>query len=168
MILRDRCQDNSSELRLNHYPATDGQTLLRQNRISEHSDFGTVTILFQDSVGGLEIEHQGQSGVFVPLDPGDTCEAIINVGDCLQRWTNTQLRSANHRVTLPAKAERILRTSQDSLMIPDRYSIAYFGKPDRHELVDTLPEFCGPGMISKYNDKISSWEYNQSKLLRTY
>jgi isopenicillin N synthase-like dioxygenase len=51
---------------------------------SRHS-YGTVTLLFQDDVGGLEV--QDKEGKFVPAKPvpGTVC---INVGDLLQQWTN--------------------------------------------------------------------------------
>ena len=42
-------------------------------------------------------------------------EMIINVGDCLQRWTNDTLRSANHRVTLP-RAEESVEDLVETLM----------------------------------------------------
>ena len=57
------CNMNSSELRLNHYPGGVMSDMHKgARRISEHTDFGTVTLLFQDSIGGLEIEDQGMAG----------------------------------------------------------------------------------------------------------
>jgi len=90
-------------------------------------------------------------------------EVIVNVGDCLQRWTNKSLRSANHRVSLPEGKD----AGTDEMLAP-RYSVAYFGKPDREVLVDTLPEFVRPGSKSEYNDGLTAFEYNQLKLVRTY
>lgn len=161
---QDLCRINTSELRLNHYPAcssarlrggTEGGTAMR---ISEHTDFGTVTLLFQDSNGGLEIEDQEAPGTYFPVVPNDKYDLIINIGDCLQRWTNNVLRSTSHRVTLPPDAGEWL----DS-----RYSVAYFAKPNRIQSVGPLPDFVKEGEVSKYED-ISAWEYNQQKLTRTY
>lgn len=49
--LKELCEDNVSELRLNYYPPIHVEELRNEkvNRISEHTDFGTVTLLFQDS-----------------------------------------------------------------------------------------------------------------------
>ncbi|KAL2829325.1 hypothetical protein BJY01DRAFT_125202 [Aspergillus pseudoustus] len=214
-----RCARNSSELRLNHYPAAkcadlaDGSMM----RISSHTDFGTVTLLFQDGVGGLEIESQDQTGVYIPVLPTATTsskenngggaprEMIVNVGDCLQRWTNDRLRSANHRVTLPVGMKGIhylkdsggggasaaaggsasggrsagSRSSNSNSngnstlqvngnVVPDRYSVAYFGKPDREALVGAIPELVRDGEQIKYGGTMTAWEYNQSRLLQTY
>ena len=158
------CNQNTSELRLNHYPGVLAKELLEGcNRISEHTDFGTLTLLFQDSVGGLEIERQDCHGTFIPIKADDPTEMIVNVGDCLQRWTNDALCSANHRVTLPEGQKDI-----HNAMIEGRYSVAYFGKPNRETLVSTMPEFVSRGAHPKYVEKLTAWEYNQVKLLKTY
>ncbi|KAL4966111.1 isopenicillin N synthase family dioxygenase [Aspergillus stella-maris] len=180
-FLTRRCNINSSELRLNHYPSTKISTLSNGDkmRISSHTDFGTITLLFQDSVGGLEIEEQGKNGegIYIPVLPSSPSngtsgkELILNVGDCLQRWTNDRLRSANHRVALPANLKDITVPSDDKddeMVVPDRYSIAYFGKPERDALVAAIPELVGMNEEIKYTGGMTAWEYNQSRLLQTY
>lgn len=156
-------QSNTSELRLLHYPAIPCRSMVSGKRIGEHSDFGTLTLLLQDSVGGLQVEDQRELGSFIPVESEDVHEVIINVGDCLQRWTNKNLRSANHRVSLPEG-----KGAHTDEMLAPRYSVAYFGKPDRDVLVDTLVEFERPGIKSEYNDGLTALEYNQLKLVRTY
>lgn len=165
-----RCGTNSSELRLNHYPAAKASLLENgeKMRISSHTDFGTITLLFQDEVGGLEVESQERDGVYIPVLPSAAGrDMIVNVGDCLQRWTNDRLRSANHRVTLPVgmKDSSAISTVVE---VPDRYSIAYFGKPDREALVAAIPELVGEGELLRYEGAMTAWEYNQSRLLQTY
>ncbi|KAL4925963.1 uncharacterized protein BDV17DRAFT_163201 [Aspergillus undulatus] len=214
-FLTRRCGINSSELRLNHYPATKISDLDLENgnkmRISSHTDFGTITLLFQDGVGGLEVEEQkkgngkdgdgeeGGEGIYIPVLPSPATstssgdgeggdegengigrELILNVGDCLQRWTNDRLRSANHRVTLPPHLKSPscpsplpLKNSNDGsllseIIVPDRYSIAYFGKPDRDAMVSAIPELVGADEEVKYKGGMTAWEYNQSRLLQTY
>lgn len=159
-FLRDLCAVNTSELRLNHYPACETGAITRgeAKRISEHTDFGTLTLLFQDSVGGLEVEAQDEPGCYFPVAAEDRYEMIINVGDCLQRWTNNKYRSTSHRVVLPPQAGE---------WIPDRYSIAYFAKPNREQTVGPLEACLAEGEKPKY-DHVSAWEYNQRKLLLTY
>ncbi|KAL3477309.1 hypothetical protein BJX99DRAFT_246271 [Aspergillus californicus] len=169
-----RCNINSSELRLNHYPAT-ARTALNDGskmRISSHTDFGTVTLLFQDGVGGLEIEDQVEGGKYIPVLPSGNGEGgremIVNVGDCLQRWTNDRLRSANHRVTLPVGMKMDSASSTSGGEVPDRYSIAYFGKPNRDVSVAAIPELMRAGEEVRYEGAMTAWEYNQSRLLQTY
>ncbi|KAK6086078.1 hypothetical protein SCUP234_01478 [Seiridium cupressi] len=43
----------SNELRLTHYPAVPRKDFAHSTRIATHTDFGTITLLFQDAVGGL-------------------------------------------------------------------------------------------------------------------
>ncbi|OJI99007.1 hypothetical protein ASPVEDRAFT_80633 [Aspergillus versicolor CBS 583.65] len=152
------CARNSSELRLNHYPAV---------KPDELSDFGTITLLFQDSVGGLEVEDQAEPGRYLAVEPADCADIIVNVGDCLQRWTNDRLRSANHRVTLP-RGSLDVESDGDSGLVDSRYSIAYFGKPSRDETVRTLTALLRPGEEAKYKDEITAWQFNQLRLLQTY
>lgn len=46
---------NPSLFRTTYYPELKQPTSLNQFRISEHTDFGTFTMLFQDDCGGLEV-----------------------------------------------------------------------------------------------------------------
>ena len=160
--LKKRCNINCSELRLNHYPACRVDDLREgvTNRISEHTDFGTLTLLFQDAVGGLEIEDQKNPGVYMPVKQDNSTEMIVNVGDCLQRWTNDVLRSASHRVQLPPgfKEDRVL----------DRYSAAYFGKPNRDQSVAALEQFISDEQPQRYDPNMTALQYNQKKLSLTY
>lgn len=127
-------------------------------RISEHTDFGTVTLLFQDSTGGLEIEDQGMPGRYFAVPCKSPTEMIVNIGDCLQRWTNDRFCSTSHRVVLP---------SNENAWVQDRYSIAYFGKPNRSQPVGTLRELLRDGENPRY-EGITAWDYNQEKLVLTY
>ncbi|OAA37397.1 Oxoglutarate/iron-dependent oxygenase [Metarhizium rileyi] len=158
-FLTDLCCENTSELRLNHYPGVHPSSLRKgAKRISEHTDFGTVTLLFQDSVGGLEIEDQNSPGTYFPVSSERKSDMIVNVGDCIQRWTNDKILSTSHRVVLPEDRDALIK---------DRYSVAYFGKPSRSQLVSPLREFVKEGEKPKYS-AISAWQYNQEKLVLTY
>ena len=87
-----QCAQQSSELRLNHYPSASYRDLSEGKlRISSRTDFGTITLLFQDSVGGLEVESQAEKGNYISVASGGKIELILNVGDCLQRWTNGEI-----------------------------------------------------------------------------
>lgn len=49
----------SNELRLTYYPAVSRGDFAHSTRIAAHTDFGTITLLFQDSVGGLRTSYPG-------------------------------------------------------------------------------------------------------------
>lgn len=152
------CSQELNSLRLLHYPECDIQTLKTgTKRVSEHSDTSVLTLLFQDSIGGLEVEEQHCPGSFVPLPRAERAEIIVNIGDFLQRWSNGKLRSAVHRVVLP---QTYLESTKGR--IEDRYSIVYFGKPNRDAIVGAMPEFVDQDHSSKY-DNVTAWEYIQDK-----
>lgn len=84
-----RCSPSATDLRLTHYAqiAVDELHSGRNTRIATRTVFGPITLLFQDSTGGLGIENSTDAtgSTFVPLSPTDTTEMIINVGDTLKR-----------------------------------------------------------------------------------
>ena len=150
------------ELRLTHYPAIDIKKLQTDtNRISEHHDWGTITLVFQDSTGGLEFEQKDRPGVFHAVESVKPMEIVLNVGDCLHRWTNGTLHSVNHRVKIP----RSLSTQQQGL-VPERHSVSFFCKPNRDEAVASWKVFQSDA-LARYED-ITSYEYNQRLLKTTY
>lgn len=147
-----------NQIRLAHYPAIPAQALLtgETERITSHSDFGTITILFQDETGGLEIEDPNQPGEFfrAPPFPG---AALVNVGDLLMRWTNGVFRSPLHRVGPPSQAQ------SDDHIFPSRYSIPYFCGPDRKSVIECLSSCIGPGRPKQF-DSITTEEYMDMRL----
>lgn len=60
-----------------------------------HTDIGCLTILYQDDVGGLQIRTKEGEWVNTKPLPGSFA---VNIGDCLQMWSNCRYRSAEHRV----------------------------------------------------------------------
>ncbi|KAJ5411189.1 isopenicillin N synthase [Penicillium crustosum] len=132
-----------NELRLTHYPLVPVKQLRGGNctRISEHTDFGTITLLFQDAVGGLEIEDPLQPGRYRPIESTALDEMIVNLGDCLQHWTKGQLRSTRHRVHI---AQSDLDADPNAILA-ERFSVAYFAKPNRSCSIQSLAAECPPG-----------------------
>ncbi|GAA5947646.1 hypothetical protein JCM3765_001017 [Sporobolomyces pararoseus] len=122
-------------LRLLHYPPTnrdDGET-----RIGSHTDFGTVTLLWQDATGGLEVI--GPDGQWASVDPKpDTF--VINIGDILSRWSNDKLKSTIHRAILPDASKDDPTTGKTRT----RRSVAYFCNPDPTARIECIPGLEGP------------------------
>ena len=48
---------NATALRLLHYPVITQQLKEGQLRCGKHSDYGSITLLFQDNIGGLEVSE---------------------------------------------------------------------------------------------------------------
>ena len=88
--------------------------------VAPHTDFGCITLLWQDENGGLEVlERQSRMWIAAPPIPGTL---VVNVGDLLARWTNDRYASTPHRVVNRSGRER--------------YSIATFYDPDFKASVD--------------------------------
>lgn len=87
-----------SAMRAINYPARTTAGDPGQLRAGAHTDYGTLTMLRQDEVGGLEVQHVGGQWVSVPSVPG---ALVVNIGDLMARWTNDRWRSTLHRVVDP-------------------------------------------------------------------
>ena len=76
----DFTRRGDNTLRLLHYPpvAPGGFEDGRRVRAGAHSDYGSLTLLFQDKAGGLQVERPGQSGWFdvVPRERS----IVVNAG----------------------------------------------------------------------------------------
>jgi isopenicillin N synthase-like dioxygenase len=59
-------EDADHIFRLQHYPAVEKQALVdgTKARVVPHSDYGSMTLLFQDAVGGLQVEHAKHKGLY--------------------------------------------------------------------------------------------------------
>ncbi|KAI1274091.1 hypothetical protein F5Y07DRAFT_374543 [Xylaria sp. FL0933] len=134
----------NNQLRLLHYPPVEVQKVVMGEvaRMPAHSDWGTITMLFQDSRGGLQVEDAQRPGHFVDATPLPGA-LVMNVGDLLMRWSNDYLKSTLHRVTLPPvqqeeEEEEGEEGGSRPLMTRSRYSIPYFVAPDPTAVVECL------------------------------
>lgn len=87
-----------------YYPPQDESLGRDQFGVSPHTDFGVLTLLCQDDVGGLEVQDLNGDWIAAPPIP-DTL--VVNVGDLLSRWTDGEYRSTPHRVVNRSGRERL-------------------------------------------------------------
>ncbi len=89
--------------RLLHYPPQTGIVDESIIGIGAHTDYGSLTILAQDDVGGLQVMNRdGQWVEGTPIDG----TFVINIGDLLQRLTNDRYLANLHRVVNTSGRER--------------------------------------------------------------
>ena len=90
-------------LRLLHYPPISRNSPSDLYGSAPHTDFGCLTILAQDEIGGLQVQTREGEWIDVPKLEGSF---VVNVGDMLSRYTNGLLRSTPHRVINKSGKER--------------------------------------------------------------
>lgn len=146
----DRHTEPSCTVRLLHYPPIPPEANYDPQvdiRAGAHSDYGSITLLFQrPGQPGLEIrtpdddtwapvpvvpegyqpEIEDDDGDDTPLPP-----ILVNIGDLLSYWTNGLLKSTVHRVVFPS--QKAQHGGEH------RYSIAYFGHPNDHTELVAVP-----------------------------
>lgn len=92
-----------------------------------HTDFGSLTLLFEQRVEGLQIKLQNGEWKYVkPVENGIVC----NVGDALTFWSNGLFKLTIHRVVRPP---------EDQVHNP-RFGVFYFFRPgdnSKIEIVDS-------------------------------
>lgn len=126
----DKIDQQPNALRAINYPERDEAPLPGQLRAGAHTDYGTLTILRQDAVGGLEVLDAGGDWAGVEAVPG---AFVINIGDLMARWTNDQWRSTLHRVVDPLG------------VVARRQSMPYFQNANWSAEVTCLPTCLAPG-----------------------
>jgi isopenicillin N synthase-like dioxygenase len=129
-------------------------------RIAAHTDFDTLTFLFQTEVGGLEVEDPNEPGKFVAVPPIPD-SIVVNAGDFLRRWSNDTIRSTMHRVRAPPG-----EVAKDGLL-PSRYSIPYFCAPDMLMMIDAIPGTWSADQPKKY-EPVTVKEYIMKRFAANY
>ena len=123
-----------------YYPQQPEELGEDQFGVGPHSDFGLLTVLCQDSVGGLQVKNLKGNWVHAPPIEGSL---VVNVGDLLSRWTDGVYRSTPHRV--------INQSGRD------RLSLVLAFDPDPDTIIDARAIF-GSNYVSK-QEPISCGDY---------
>ena len=149
-FFRERYKSPLVRARLLHYPPHDPTHAEEQFGAAEHTDYGAITILWQDEVGGLQVKNRsGQWIEAVPI----TNTFVINIGDMLERWSNHLFVSTPHRVMNRSGRER--------------YSIPVFYDPDYDAIISCLPNCASSENPAQY-PPIVAGDYITSRYDGTY
>ncbi|EME85456.1 uncharacterized protein MYCFIDRAFT_124403, partial [Pseudocercospora fijiensis CIRAD86] len=149
-----------------YYPARKTTTSEIDLRAGAHSDYGSITCLFQlPGQPGLEIQR-GKEWVRVPVDPlqrGGALPILVNIGDLLEDWTGGLLKSTVHRVVFP----------EGEADAGDRYSIAYFCHPLDEALLEPVPsrivrEFAEKNGTRSGREGVTARDHLMERLAATY
>ncbi len=133
-------QSPTTWLRLLHYPPRLDGSAADLYGSAPHTDFGALTLLVQDDVGGLQVQTPTGDWVDVPRLPGSF---VVNVGDMLHRMSNGRLLSTPHRVINTSGRER--------------YSCPFFFDPHVNAVIEPLPGTGSPRFKPlKYADFLRS------------
>ncbi|WP_430298381.1 isopenicillin N synthase family dioxygenase [Sinomonas sp. B1-1] len=109
--------------KLVHYVGTGVVPGAGDQGVGLHADYGFVTLLLQDQVGGLEVKPYGQDEwIDVPPTPG---ALVVNLGEMLEVATDGYLMATIHRVIAPPAGV-------------DRYSVPFFWSPRLDAVIDKV------------------------------
>jgi isopenicillin N synthase-like dioxygenase len=103
-----------------YYPPQDPAGGDDEFGVAPHTDYGCITLLWQDDSGGLQVRNRASRSWIEATPIAGTF--VVNVGDLLARWSNDRFASTPHRV--------INRSGRE------RFSIATFYDPDFATVVD--------------------------------
>ena len=142
----------SATLRLIKYPPHPGAARANQLGAGAHTDWGAITLLAQDDIGGLEVQNAAGQWISAPPIAGTF---VINLGDMFPRWTNGLYHSNMHRVLNNKMAGR------------DRYSIPFFYSPDHLARIECLPTCTDEANPPKYQP-CTSGEHMDEMFRRSY
>eukprot|EP00249_Psilotum_nudum_P030532 c43245_g1_i1 orf=189-1268(-) len=129
-----------SSLRFNYYPICPEPNLTFGS--PQHCDYGAITILHQDEVGGLQILKDGE---WVGVKPKRD-SLIVNVGDITQVLTNCEYKSILHRTVVTGLRSRV--------------SIAFLYNPCDEAVIAPLSKLVTPQCPAKY--KAFTWNEYRS------
>lgn len=139
-----------SVFRMIHYPPRHTASSAEQQGAGAHTDYGCVTLLYQDDAGGLQVRNVHGEWIDAPPIPGSF---VVNIGDMMARWSNDRYTSTPHRVISPLGVHR--------------YSMPFFAEPHPDTEISCLPNCSSADNPPKY-PPVSSAEYLLSRFADTY
>ncbi|MFI6106903.1 isopenicillin N synthase family dioxygenase [Streptomyces sp. NPDC051310] len=117
--------------------------------VGAHKDYGFLTLLLQDEVGGLQV-RSGDGYIAVPPLPG---AFVVNLGELLEIATEGYLSATDHRVVSPPGAV-------------ERFSVPFFYNPRLDAVIRTVPGAYlehAPGVAQDLDNPLHA-EYGRNEL----
>lgn len=145
-----RFHEPISVLRLIHYPPRHAASSAEQQGAGAHTDYGCITLLYQDDAGGLQVRSVDGQWIDAPPLAGSF---VVNIGDMLARWSNDRYKSTPHRVISPLDV--------------DRYAMPFFAEPHPDTEISCLPGCASADNPPKY-PPVTSAEYLLARFADTY
>ncbi|WP_159769094.1 isopenicillin N synthase family dioxygenase [Streptomyces sp. HM190] len=136
-------------LKLVRYPGSAGDGA--DQGVGAHKDYGFLTLLLQDQVGGLQVEREDGQFHDVPPVPG---AFVVNLGELLEVATQGYLVATKHRVVSPPGAT-------------ERFSVPFFYNPRLDARIEPLVfpyASAAPGVTDDpANPLFAEYGYNELK-----
>ena len=150
------------------------------DRLGVHTDFDSLTLLFQDSFGGLKIKLP-VTGEWIDAPPIESA-LVMNIGHVLSRWSNGMwvffrqrnttdhcpdyLISTVHRVHLSTN-ELSYQGEGNERMTRSQYSIPFFVVSKKDAVMERFDFPAIQGQENKY-EPITWGEYLRIKTLELF
>ena len=142
----------TTTLRLLRYPPQPPNAGFNQIGAGAHTDWGGITLLAQDDLGGLEVQNVEGEWLQAKPIPGTF---LINLGDLIARWTNGLYNSNMHRVRNNDGTGR------------NRHSIPFFYGPNHDAMIECLPT-CTDAEHPPLHPPITAAEHLYEMFRRSY
>lgn len=126
------------------YPPQPPELGDRQFGVAPHTDYGCLTLLYQDGTGGLQV--LGADGNWINASPL-TGTFVVNVGDLLARWTNDRFRSTPHRVVNSSGRAR----QSLAVFVDPNFSTPIVPVVTGAEAAKYSPTTCGAHILSRFD-----------------
>ncbi len=139
--------------RIFHYPPAPSDRDEDDWGVAEHTDYGLLTVLAQDDLGGLQVHRRDGTWIDVEARPG---VFVCNLGDMLERLTGGRYVSTPHRVRNTATRGRL--------------SFPYFFDPSWGATVPTLPLAAEPSAADRQRwdgEDVTAWTGTYGEYLTT-
>ncbi|MFI1484984.1 isopenicillin N synthase family dioxygenase [Streptomyces sp. NPDC020747] len=144
-FFEDKFDRHGSSVAVNYYPPQVVAPLPGQLRRGPHTDFGSLTILYQeDDRGGLQVLQGADEWRDVSAIPGSF---VVNIGDLMALWTGGRWVSTMHRVVNPERGD----TSS-------RLTIPFFYLPNHDASIEPMRPFTDSSAVERFDTvTVSEW-----------